>query len=88
MREDQGWPFSGSVRCRILSSYTSTASTECWVLNMSSSQRWEPMNPPAPIMQMVMGSMGRPSRSTLAAIAREGRDLEGREGRDLEVPLY
>lgn len=36
---------------------------------MSFSQRWEPMNPPAPIMQIIIGLMGFPSRSSLVAIA-------------------
>lgn len=30
------------------------------------SQRWEPMKPPAPIMHIVNGFIGFPSRSTLA----------------------
>lgn len=61
---------AGSNKCLILSLYTSTASTLCSVSDMSFSQRCEPMKPPAPIMHIVIGFIGFPSRSTLPAISK------------------
>ncbi|MFS7907056.1 hypothetical protein Hanom_Chr01g00066781 [Helianthus anomalus] len=65
MRPAQGSE-SGSRRCLILSLYTSTANTVCCVSDNNFSHKCEPMNPPAPIMHIVNGFIGFPSRSTLA----------------------
>lgn len=71
MRSDQGCEAAGSRRCLILSLQTSRASTLCGVSVISFSHRCEPMNPPAPIMHIVIAFIGFPSRSTLAAAISE-----------------
>lgn len=60
---------SGSSKCLILSLYTSRARILCGVSKRIFSQRWEPMKPPAPIMHIVFGFIGLPSRSNLTPAA-------------------
>lgn len=80
IRSDHGCAFSGSRRCLILSLQTSKARTVCGVSDISFSQRWDPMNPPAPIMHIVIGFIGLPSRSTLATDAILYDDVLGMWG--------
>ena len=70
MRSLQAWP--GFNKCWILSPYTSMASTLWSVSHISLSHKWDPMNPPAPIMQILSGWIGCPSKFNLGdAIATQ-----------------
>lgn len=60
---------SGSSKCLILSLWTSTANTVCGVSDINFSHICDPMNPPAPIMHIVIGFIVFPSRSSLAVDA-------------------
>uniref|UniRef100_A0A2P2PSE4 UDP-D-apiose/UDP-D-xylose synthase 2-like n=1 Tax=Rhizophora mucronata TaxID=61149 RepID=A0A2P2PSE4_RHIMU len=69
IRPAQGLEESPSRRCLILSLYTSRARTLCRVSAKTFSQRCDPMKPPAPIMHIVIGFIGLPSRSILTGVA-------------------
>lgn len=81
---------SGSSKCRILSLYTSTASTLWGVSDMIFSQRWDPMNPPAPIMHIVIAGIGFPFRSSLTAddAIAQVESVQWEEGRRMRRYLY